>query len=70
MRDLLHSLEAGVAFMFVMTVIALLVILEAFGLGMFGLFAIGCFLFYLLGRVKGSEVERRRRDEARSHCER
>lgn len=59
MRDLLHHLEAGVAFMFVVTFLAVLVILEALGLGVFALTLVACFLFYLLGRVKGAEVERR-----------
>ena len=62
MSRLLNSLGFSVAFLFTMTEISALVILEALGLGLLGLWAVSCFLFFLLGRVKGAEVERSRQE--------
>ena len=58
MKYLIHSLGAGVSFMFLMTAVSLVVILEALGLGFLVTMLIGCSLAYLRGRVKGAEIER------------
>lgn len=63
MKNLLHQLEAGVAFLVVMTVASWAVIIYELGAGLWALWALSIFIVYVLGNLRGAETERRRRRE-------
>lgn len=58
MNRILHHLEAGVIFMFAMTLVSLATILYYMGGGLWSVWALSLLLSHALGRVGGAASER------------